>query len=226
MSTDNNDGTLKLVSEAKIKSIFKDKMTIMIGGFMSCGAPIRLIELLIESGVKELTLICSDTGTQGVGVGKLIDTNQVKKVLASHIGLNPITGAKMNQAQIEVNLIPQGTLAEQIRAAGAGLGGILTPTGVGTLIEDGKQVLTIDDQKYLLELPLKADIALIKGSICDDIGNTIYKGTTSNFNPIMATAAKLVILEADEILKDKTLRAETIHTSSIYVDMILDQTRR
>lgn len=157
----------KVVTMDQALEHIKDGMTVMIGGFLGVGNPHKIIDAMVEKGVKDLTLIANDTAFPDVGLGKLIVNKQVKKAIVSHIGTNPETGRQMNEGETEVILVPQGTLIEQIRAGGAGLGGVLTPTGVGTVVEEGKQKLTIDGKEYLLEKPLKADVALIFGSIVD-----------------------------------------------------------
>ncbi|HZH92932.1 MAG TPA: 3-oxoacid CoA-transferase subunit A, partial [Tissierellaceae bacterium] len=149
----------------------QDGMTIMVGGFLGCGNPHRLVDKLVEKGTKDLTLICNDSSFPDYGVGKLIVNKQIKKLIASHVGTNPETGRQMNEGEMEVVLVPQGTLAEQVRAGGSGLGGFLTPTGVGTVVEEGKQKIELDGVEYLLELPLKADVALIAGQTADKFGN-------------------------------------------------------
>lgn len=211
----------KVVSLDKIKNLFKDDMTIMIGGFLACGTGEHLIDALIESKVKNLTIIGNDTSFVDKGIGRLIVNNQVKKVIASHIGTNPETGRLMNEGKLEVELSPQGTLIERVRAGGFGLGGILTPTGVGTLVEENKEKITVNEVEYLLELPLRADIALIKGSVVDDFGNTIYKGTTKNFNPMMAMASDLVIVQAQTLVDAGTLNQDMIMTPGVVVDYIV-----
>ncbi|MBD1557042.1 CoA transferase subunit A [Vibrio sp. S9_S30] len=213
----------KGISKADISALLKDGMTIMIGGFMSTGAPEGLIDLLIENDIKDITLISTDTAYPEHGVSRLIAEKRVKKLYASHIGLNPETGAQMNAGELDVELVPQGTLAERIRAGGAGLGGVLTPTGLGTIVAEGKQTVVIDDVPFLLETPLKADLALIRGSKVDKRGNVFYNKTTQNFNPIMATAAETVIVEAIEIVDVGELQPEAIHTPSLYVDHIYQQ---
>ena len=210
----------KIITISKAASYVKDGMTIMVGGFMGTGGPNRIMDALLESGVKELTIICNDTAFPDKGVGKLIVNKQVKRVIASHIGTNPVTIEQMNNGTIEMIFYPQGTLAECIRAAGAGLGGVLTPTGFGTVIANGKKVITIDGKDYLLEKPLRADIALLHANIADESGNLVYKGTTQNFNPIMATAADLVVAEVDEIVPKGSLSPETVHTPSIFVNYL------
>lgn len=204
-------------------SKIKDGMTIMVGGFLAVGAPIQIIDALVEKGVKNLTIICNDTAFPDKSLGKLVVNHQVKKLYVSHIGTNPETANQMNAGELEIEFCPQGTLAERIRAKGAGLGGVLTTTGLGTIVEKGKEKITVDGKEYLLEKPLGADVALIGASIADEFGNLIYKGTTQNFNPTMATAADLVIAEAEEVVKTGDLAPESIHTSGIYVDYIYRQ---
>ena len=202
---------------AKIKS----GMTLMIGGFLAAGTPNKIVEALSKTDVKDLTIIANDTAYPDKGIGVLITNKQVKKVIASHIGTNPNTIQQLNDKELIVEFSPQGTLAERIRCGGAGLGGVLTPTGLGTVVEEGKQKLTIDGKEYLLEKPLHADIALIGANISDETGNLIYKGTTQNFNPMMATAADLVIVEAQEVVKTGEIPMENVHTPGIYVNYIV-----
>jgi len=210
----------KLITISAAAAYIKDGMTIMVGGFMGTGGPNRIMDALASSGVKNLTIICNDTAFPDKGVGKLVVNKQVSHVIASHIGTNPVTIELMNNGTLTVAFYPQGTLAECIRAAGAGLGGVLTPTGLGTVIAQGKQVIVIDGKEYLLEKPLKADIALLHANIADESGNLVYKGTTQNFNPIMATAADLVIAEVDEIVPTGFLDPERVHTPSIFVNYL------
>ena len=202
---------------AKIKS----GMTLMIGGFLAAGTPNKIVEALSKTDVKDLTIIANDTAYPDKGIGLLITNKQVKKVIASHIGTNPNTIQQLNDKELIVEFSPQGPLAERIRCGGAGLGGVLTPTGIGTVVEEGKQKLTIDGKEYLLEKPLHADIALIGANISDETGNLIYKGTTQNFNPMMATAADLVIAEAQEVVKTGEIPMENVHTPGIYVNYIV-----
>ena len=202
-------------------SHIKDGMTIHVGGFLACGTPESIVTALVEKGVKDLTIVCNDTAFVDKGVGRLIVNNQVKKVIASHIGTNPETGKKMQAGEIEVELVPQGTLAERVRAAGYGLGGILTPTGVGTIVQEGKQVINVDGKDYLLEKPIKADVALILGTTVDEMGNVICAKTTKNFNPLMATAADLVIVEAAEIVPFGSLDPDNLDISRIFVNYIV-----
>ncbi|MBU3142637.1 acetate CoA-transferase subunit alpha [Clostridium sp. CF012] len=213
----------KVVSLDSVRPLLKDGMSIMIGGFLACGTPEKMIDLLIESNVKNLTIIANDTSYVDRGIGKLIVNGQVKKVIASHIGTNAETGRLMTEGKMEVELVPQGTLIERIRSAGAGLGGVLTPTGVGTMVEDGKQKLTIEGKEYLLELPIKADLALVYASVVDEIGNAVYYGTTRNFNPTIATAAEIVIVEARSIVKAGELDPNNIVTPGVLVDYIIGE---
>ncbi|MGV8963919.1 MAG: CoA transferase subunit A [Candidatus Saccharimonadaceae bacterium] len=212
----------KLTSYADAISKLKDGMTIMIGGFLSNGTPERLVDELVKSGVKDLTLIVNDTAFPDKGCGKLIVNKQIKKLIVSHIGTNPFTEDQMNKGELMVEFSPQGTLAERIRAGGAGLGGVLSPTGVGTVVAEGKQLIDVDNKQYILEKPLRADVALIKGSMGDRLGNLIYMGTTQNFNPLMATAADLVIAEVDTLQETGDFTPETVHTPFIFVDYIVN----
>ena len=211
----------KLISPSDAASFVKDGMTLMIGGFLGHGTPERIIDEIVASGVKSLTLIVNDTAFPDKGCGKLVTNNQVKKLIVSHIGTNPNTGQKMNSGELEIEFSPQGTLAERIRSGGAGLGGILTPVGIGTIIEEGKQMIQVDATDFLLEKPLRADIALIYATTADDLGNLIYMGTMRNFNPLMAMAADTVIAEVEELKPIGELSPEAIHTPHIFVDYIV-----
>lgn len=190
----------RIVSAKEAVSRIKDGATVMVGGFLSCGTPDKLIDALVEQNSKNLTMICNDTSFPNVDKGKLIVNKQVKKVITTHIGTNPETGRQMNAGEIEVELNPMGTLVERIRAKGAGLGGILAPTGVGTIVEEGKKTIEVDGKKFIFEKPLGADCALIYGTKVDRYGNVSFEGTTRNFNTVMATAADTVIVQADEIV--------------------------
>lgn len=212
----------KIVKPEDLKPLFKDGMSIMIGGFLGCGTPHKIIDLLIQLNIKDLTIIANDTSYVDKGIGRLIANKQVKKVIASHIGTNSETGRLMNLGEMEVELVPQGTLIERIRAGGSGLGGVLTPTGVGTTIEEGKQKIRIQDKDYLLELPLKADLSIIRGTIVDESGNTFYRGTTRNFNPIIAMAGEKVIVEAEKIVKIGQLDPDYVTTPGVLVDYIIE----
>jgi len=211
----------KVISVEEAISHIKDGMSIMFGGFLAVGAPEKCIDALIEKGVKDLTIITSDTGFPDKGTGRLVVNKQVKKVIASHIGTNPETGRQMNAGEIEVELVPQGTLAERIRSAGAGLGGVITPTGVGTIIEEGKQKIELNGKEYLIEMPLHADVAILKGAKVDKKGNIYYRNSARNFNPIMAMAADLVIVEAEEIVEPGEINSNDVMTPGIFVDIIV-----
>ncbi len=210
----------KIVSVKEAISLIKDGTTIMIGGFLSCGAPDKLIDGLIENNAKNLTMISNDTSTPGCDKGKLIVNRQIKKLITSHVGTNPETGKQMTAGEIEVELTPMGTLMERIRAKGAGLGGVLTPTGVGTVIEKGKKTVDIDGKKFIFEKPLGADFALIYGTKADKYGNVAYFGTTRNCNTVMATAANTVIVQADEVVDN--LDPNEVIIPGIFVDYIVE----
>ena len=211
----------KIISVEEVVAKIKDGMTLMIGGFMAAGSPHKIIDALSKSNVKNLTIICNDTGAPDKGIGILVTNKQVKKVIASHIGTNPNTIEQLNNKELEVEFVPQGTLAEQVRCGGAGLGGFLTPTGIGTVVEEGKQKLTVNGKEYLLELPLRADVALLGASIGDKSGNLHYRGTTQNFNPMMATAADLVIAEVENLVETGEIPMENVHTPAIFVNYIV-----
>ncbi|MDR1837696.1 MAG: CoA transferase subunit A [Treponema sp.] len=202
----------------------KDGSVIMIGGFMACGTPEILIDALIRKNVKNLTVICNDAGYPDRGTGKLLANGQIKTLIASHVGLNPEVARRMNTDveadKLECILVPQGTLAERIRAGGAGLGGVLTPTGVGTLAAEGKEIVTVDGKDFLLEKPLRADFAFIRASVIDTFGNAVLYGTTKNLNLVMATAADYVIAGACKIVETGCLDPEAIHISGIFIDAI------
>lgn len=214
----------KIIDMEQAIAYVEEGMTIMIGGFLGNGVPDQLIEAVLQKGVKNLTLICNDTGFPDRGIGKLVVNKQVKKVMTSHIGTNPESGKQMHSGEMDVRLIPQGTLVEQIRSAGAGLGGFLTPTGIGTVVEEGKKVVEIDGKDYLLELPIKADLALIRGSRVDKKGNVWYRNSTRNFNPIMAMAADRVIVETDEVVEIGEIDPNNVATPHIFVDHIVRRT--
>lgn len=207
------------IDEAALK--IHDGMTVMIGGFLGCGTPERMIDKLVELGIKDLTIIANDTSFPDKGLGKLIVSKQVKKAIVSHIGTNKETGRQMTAGETEVVLVPQGTLIEQIRAGGVGLGGVLTPTGLGTVVEEGKQKLTIEGKEYLLELPLRADVAILYGSKVDRKGNVYYNGTTRNFNSIIAMAADLVIVEAVEIVEVGEIPPNDVMTPGVLIHAIV-----
>ena len=211
----------KFISIEEAVSKVKDGMTIMVGGFLANGTPNKIVDALAKSGVKNLTLICHDTAYPDKGVGQLIANKQVKKLFVSHIGTNPHTSEQMNSGELEIEFCPQGSLAERVRAGGCGLGGILTQTGMGTIVAEGKQIVNVDGKDYLLEKPLRADIALVGASLGDKAGNLVYRGTSQNFNPLMASAADLVIAEVNELVEVGEIAAENVKTPSIMVDFIV-----
>lgn len=212
----------KRISPQQVADRIKDGDVVMIGGFLDCGTPEKVIDALVAKGVKNLTLICNDTATPEVGIGKLVVNKQAKKVIATHIGTNKETGRQMMAGETEVELVPQGTLAEQIRAGGYGLGGILTSTGVGTEVEKGKQVIEVDGKKYLLEKPMRADVALIYADVADEKGNLSYRGSTRNFNTLMASAADVVVVEAKKIVPTGELDPNAVIVPASFVNYIVE----
>lgn len=211
----------KLITLQDATGFFRDGMTIMVGGFMGVGTPPRLVEALLESGVRDLTLIANDTAFVDTGIGPLIVNGRVSKVIASHIGTNPETGRRMIAGEMDVQLVPQGTLIEQIRCGGAGLGGFLTPTGVGTVVEDGKQTMILDGKTWLLERPLRADLALIRAHRADMLGNLTYQLSARNFNPLIALAADITLVEPDEMVETGELLPDQIITPGAVIDHIV-----
>ena len=211
----------KIISAAEAAAKVQAGMTVLVGGFLGCGTPQSLVDQVLADGTKDLTLVCNDTAFPDSGVGKLVVSRQFKRVIVSHIGTNPETGRQMNANELAVDLVPQGTLAERIRSAGFGLGGILTPTGVGTPVEAGKQKLTIDGKDYLLELPIKADVALVKAYKADKAGNLVFRKAARNFNPLMATAADLVIVEAQNIVEIGEIDPDEVMTPGIFVNYLV-----
>nr|WP_216626641.1 acetate CoA-transferase subunit alpha [Paenibacillus phytohabitans] len=214
-------GVGKVTTLEEIGELVHDGMTIMVGGFMGTGAPDALVGILMDRDIKDITLISSDTALVDTGVGPLVLGRRLKKVIASHIGTNPETGRQMLAGELAVELVPQGTLAERVRAGGAGLGGILTPTGTGTMVADNKQTLTIEGREFLVELPLRADVALLKAHKADKSGNLVYRNSARNFNPLMALAADLVIVQVDEIVETGELDPNIVVTPGVLVDKII-----
>lgn len=211
----------KLISIEEAVNYIKDGMVIMIGGFGGTGCPDKIIDAIIEKGVENLTVITNDASFPHLSTGKLLTSKVVSKFIGSHIGTNKEVVQRMINDEIEVEFSPQGTFAERIRVGGTGLGGVLTPTGIGTLVEEGKRKIEIDGKEYILELPLRADVALIGGSIVDKKGNIFYKGSTNSFNSSMATAADLVIVEAEELVEIGEIHPSNVMTPGILVDYIV-----
>ena len=222
----------KMITLEAAADMIKDGSTIMFGGFMGCGTPHDLIEVIADRGVKDLTMICNDASMPGgplkeehYGVAKLVHNHQIKRLIASHVGLNPeVAQQSMVDKTLEVLLVPQGSLAEMIRAGGAGLGGILTPTGVGTIVEESPLCLgkhKIHGVEYLLMDRLHADFAIIAGSVVDPAGNVWYRGNTSNFNTVMATAADTVIVEAEETVSIGGIQPENVRIPGVYIQYVV-----
>jgi acetate CoA/acetoacetate CoA-transferase alpha subunit len=205
-------------------AMIPDGASLMIGGFMAVGTPERVIDEIVRQKKRDLTVIANDTATPDRGVGKLITAKLVRKVIASHIGLNPETQRQMMEGELEVELVPQGTLIERIRAAGYGLGGILTQTGIGTPVEDGKQRIDLNGHRYLLELPLRADFALVQAFLADYLGNLGYVLTARNFNPVIALAAATVIACADNIVPVGLIAPDHVGTPAPLVDYLVMNT--
>lgn len=211
----------KVITLTQASEYFCNGMDVMVGGFLGVGTPDSLIQLLVEKKIKQITLIANDTAFINKGVGPLIINQQVKRAIVSHIGTNAETGKQMLANELEVELVPQGTLAERIRCGGAGLGGVLTPTGSGTVVADGKQVFTVDNKEYLLERPLHASVALIKAKKADRLGNLVYEKSARNFNPLMAMAADLVIAEVETLVEVGEINADEVMTPGILIDKIV-----
>lgn len=219
----------KFITAEQAVKLIPDGASVMIGGFMGCGSPHKLIDALAKAGTKNLTVLSNDAamsngpdGGELYAHAKLVHNRQIKKLIATHVGLNPEVAAQVNEGTLELQLIPQGSMAEMIRAGGAGLGGVLTPTGFGTIIAEGKQVIEIDGREYLLEKPLRADFAIISGYKVDKAGNVWYKGTTRSFSLPMATAADIVIVEANNVVEIGEIEPENVMTSKIFIDYIID----
>lgn len=211
-------GALKAEAAAEM---IPDGASLMIGGFMAVGTPERLIDALVARGARDLTVIANDTAMPGKGIGKLISAGAVSRVIASHIGLNPETQAQMISGQIECELVPQGTLIERIRAGGVGLGGVLTATGLGTEVEDGKQTIEVEGKTYLVEPPIKADFALLAAWQADYVGNLCYLLTAHNFNPMMALAGATVMAEPEAIVPVGVIPPDMVKTPGILVDHLI-----
>ena len=206
---------------AQSVAMIPDGASLMIGGFMAVGTPERIIDEIVRQKKRDLTVIANDTAMSGKGIGKLVDAKLVRKLIASHIGLNPETQRQMTADELEVELVPQGTLVERIRAGGHGLGGVLTPTGIGTLTAKGKQVIAVDGKDYLLETALRADFALVQAFLADYLGNLSYALTARNFNPVIAMAADTVIASADHIVPTGVLSPDQIVTPAPIVDYLV-----
>src|SRR6516225_8889447 len=212
---------MKTIPVQEAVGMIPDGACLMIGGFMACGTPEPLMDELVRQGKHDLTVIANDTAMPGAGIGKLVHAKLLRKVIASHIGLNKETQEQMIAGQLEVDLVPQGTLIERIRAGGAGLGGVLTPTGVGTEAEKGKQRLEVDGKSYLLERALRADFALVHAFLADYLGNLAYALTARNFNPVIAMAGDIVISNADHIVPVGVIAPDHVVTPAPIVDYLI-----
>ena len=212
---------MKSIALQDAVAMIRDGANIMIGGFMAVGTSERLIDELVRQGKRNLTVIANDTAMPGRGIGKLISAGLISRVIASHIGLNPETQQQMIAGKIAVDLVPQGTLIERIRAGGFGLGGILTPTGVGTVVEEGKRRIKVDGKDYLLETALRADFALVHAFLADYLGNLSYALTARNFNPVIAMAADTVIVTAEHIVPVGVIAPDHVVTPAPVVDYLV-----
>lgn len=212
---------MKTVSAADAVALIPDGATLMIGGFMGVGTPERLIDELVRQGKRDLTIIANDTAVPGRGIGKLVDAGLVGRTIASHIGLNPETQKQMIAGTMKVDLVPQGTLIERIRAGGFGLGGVLTPTGVGTIVEEGKQKIDINGKSYLIETALHAQFALIDAFLADYSGNLSYVLTARNFNPVIAMAADTTLVTAEHIVPVGLIAPDHVVTPAPLVDYVV-----
>jgi acetate CoA/acetoacetate CoA-transferase alpha subunit len=212
---------MKTISVGEAVSMIPNGASLLIGGFMGVGTPERLMDEIVRQGKRDLTVIANDTAKPGTGIGKLVSAKLVSKAIVSHIGLNPETQKQMIAGEMSVELVPQGTLIERIRAGGYGLGGILTPTGIGTVVEEGKRKIEVDGKEYLLETPLRADFALVQTFLADYLGNLAYALTARNFNPLIAMAGATVIVVADHIVPVGLIAPDHVVTPAPLVDYII-----
>jgi len=203
-----------------MSGLLRDNLVIMAGGFGLCGIPEHLIRAIYDSKITGLTVISNNCGTEDAGLGILLKNHQIKKMIGSYVGENKLFEQQVLTGQVELELNPQGTLAERIRAAGAGIPAFFTPTGYGTIVAEGKEVREFDGKHYIMERALYADIAIIKGYKADKEGNIIYNKTARNFNPIMAQAASITIAEVEEIVENGALDSNFIHTPCLYIDRL------
>src|SRR6187549_2159258 len=212
---------MKTIALKDAAAMIPDGASLMIGGFMAVGTPERLVDELVHQGKRNLTVIANDTALPGRGIGKLVSAGLIAKTIASHIGLNPETQQQMIAGKIAVDLVPQGTLIERIRAGGFGLGGILTPTGVGTVVEEGKRKIDVDGTSYLLETALRADFALVHAFLADYLGNLSYALTARNFNPVIAMASDTVIVTAEHAVPVGVIAPDHVVTPAPVVDYLV-----
>jgi acetate CoA/acetoacetate CoA-transferase alpha subunit len=212
---------MKTISLERSVALIPDGASLMIGGFMAVGTPERVVDEIVRQKKRNLTVIANDTAMPGKGIGKLVSARLLRKAIVSHIGLNPETQKQMMAGELEVELVPQGTLIERIRAGGHGLGGILTQTGIGTPVENGKQVISVDGKSYLLEVALRADYALVQAFLADYLGNLSYALTARNFNPVIAMAADTVIVSADNVVPVGVISPDHVVTPAPLVDYLV-----
>ncbi len=212
---------MKAIPVADAVALIPDGATLMIGGFMGVGTPERIVDEIVKQGKRNLTVIANDTAVPGRGIGKLVDAGLVARTIASHIGLNPETQKQMIAGKMAVDLIPQGTLIERIRAGGCGLGGVLTPTGIGTIVEEGKQIVEVNGRQYLVETALRADFALVNAFMADYLGNLSYALTSRNFNPVVAMAADTTIVCAEHIVPVGLIAPDHVITPAPLVDYLI-----
>ncbi|MFL4993491.1 MAG: CoA transferase subunit A [Microvirga sp.] len=212
---------MKTISLQDAVALIPTGASLMIGGFMGVGTPEPLIDELLRQNKSELTVIANDTAAPGIGIGKLVTAKLLRRAIVSHIGLNPETQQQMIAGDLQVDLVPQGTLVERIRAGGFGLGGILTPTGIGTVVEEGKRKIAVDGRDYLLETALRADFALVHAFIADYLGNLSYVLTARNFNPLMAMAAGTVVVQAENIVPIGVIAPDHVVTPAPVVDYLI-----
>jgi acetate CoA/acetoacetate CoA-transferase alpha subunit len=212
---------MKTIPIPDVVALIPDGARLLIGGFMGVGTPERVVDEIVRQGKRDLTVIANDTAKPGTGIGKLISAKLVRTAIVSHIGLNPETQQQMHSGDLDVELVPQGTLIERIRAGGFGLGGVLTPTGVGTIVEEGKRTIEVDGQSFLLETPLRGDFALVHAFLADYLGNLSYALTARNFNPIVAMAAATVIAGAEHIVPVGLIAPDHVVTPAPLVDYLV-----
>jgi acetate CoA/acetoacetate CoA-transferase alpha subunit len=215
---------MRTTTAEEAAALIPDGASLMIGGFMGVGTPEHVVDALLRQGRHDLTVIANDSAIPGRGIGKLVSAGALRKLVASHIGLNPETQQQMLAGKLEVELVPQGTLIERIRAGGYGLGGILTPTGVGTVVEEGKRRIDVDGKPYLLETALRADFALVQAFMADYLGNLVYALTARNFNPVIAMAGETVVAEVEQIVPVGMISPDNVVTPAVLVDYLVART--
>ena len=214
-----------LASAVEGAAMVPNGATLMVGGFGVCGLPENLIKALHERGVRDLTIISNNAGIDGFGIGRLLADHSVRKMISTYVGENKEFERQFLSGELEVDLVPQGTFSERIRAGGAGIGGFFTPTGYGTVVAEGKETRVIDGKHYVLEMPLRADYAFVRAWKGDRLGNLVYRKTARNFNPMMATAAKVTIAEVEQLVEPGEIEPDQVVTPGIFVRYILQGER-